>query len=117
MLYSKWNDLSLPTRVQIATAFGIAKIGPTHVVNNTIASDGFNFKDIERTFTVENLQEYLATKEKDFDTLWKLLVDKTEGRESIAEIVPNELHVGKEDMKTLDHLTEKPKRKYTKRAK
>lgn len=80
MLFSKWNNLSLSTRVQIATAFGVSKIGPTHVFNNTIQSDGFKFQDIERAITIEKMQEYLNTNQANFDTLWDMLVTKTEGR-------------------------------------
>lgn len=80
MLFSKWNSLSLSTRVQIATAFGVAKVGPTHVFDNTIQSDGFKFQDIERAITIEKMQEYLNTNQANFDTLWDMLVAKTEGR-------------------------------------
>lgn len=81
MIFSKWHGLSLPTRIKIATAFGIAKVGPTHVADNQIQSDGYKFQDIERAITVESLQRYLSSNETDFGTLFLQLVDRMEGRE------------------------------------
>lgn len=86
MLFSKWNSLPLATRNMIATAFGVARVGYVHVFNNTIQNDGYKFQDIEKALTVAKLQEYLASKEKDFDTLWEALVNKTEGRDYAIKV-------------------------------
>ncbi len=87
--YSIWHGLPLSARVKICDAFGIAKIGPTHVFDNRIVSDGFKFQDIEKRITVEALQAYTGSKEKDFNTLWNLMADKLEGREPAELIVQN----------------------------
>lgn len=70
----------MATRSKIAEAFGFIKVRPTHVVNNEIADDGFNVKDIEAAITVEKLQHFLQSLESDLDKLFDLLVDTLEGR-------------------------------------
>ena len=85
-LYSQWLNLPLTTRATIATAFGIAKTGPTHVQDNRVVSDGYDVRTVEANLNVDSLQKYLASDEPDMAKLWKLLVDKTEGREVVAEV-------------------------------
>lgn len=84
--YSRWRSLPLHTRVLIATQFGIAKVGPTHVVDNRVESDGYLFEDVENAITVPAVQEYTGSKETDLNALWDLLIEKAEGRAPIAPV-------------------------------
>ncbi len=79
-LYSHWNRLPLATRQAIAAAFGIAKTQSTHVSDNRIVADGYKIEDVENALTVERIQEYVGTKEKDMTTLFDLMVAKAEGK-------------------------------------
>lgn len=73
--------LSMPTRQKIATDLGIAKTGTIHISNNEIVADGYKIADVEQAISVEGLQKYLGTKEKDPIKLWEMLIDKAEGRD------------------------------------
>lgn len=66
-LYSRWLALPLSTRVKLATEFGIAKTGSTHVVDNRVESDGYNINTVEAA---------LEAHEND----WDEIVAKAEGR-------------------------------------
>lgn len=59
-------------------------------MDNRIQDDGYRFQDIEKTLTVEALQEYTGSTEKDFVTLWNLMAEKLEGREPAELIVHND---------------------------
>ena len=72
--YSHWLSLPLHVRAKIAQRFNIKKSGPTHVVNNSIQSDGYAIKDVEDGLSVVKIQEFLNTKEDSLVTLWDLLV-------------------------------------------
>lgn len=74
-LYSKWTSLPLPMRIEVARILNIPKTGTTHVDSNRIVSDGFAIHDVEKGLSVENVQVYLGTKEKDASILWTLLID------------------------------------------
>lgn len=74
------------TRIKIAHEFHIEKKGQTHVDNNMIRSDGYNFVDIELALTADNIAKYLQTDEKSMSTLWRMLIDKAEGR--VNNVVP-----------------------------
>jgi len=80
ILYSRWANLTLQTRNKIASEFGIQKKGSVEVFSNTIKSDGYLVEDIEKALTLEALQKYLKTDEKDIAELWEQLIDKAEGR-------------------------------------
>ncbi len=90
MIYGQWLSLPLSTRIGIASHFGIRKVRSTHVVNDEIADDGYVVHDIEAALSLESIQKFLDTKETDFQTLWKMLVDKMnpkkENREENAAI-------------------------------
>ncbi len=73
--------LSLPTRAVLAKEFGITKVGPTHVVNNTIESDGYKIEDVERALNMDAIQAYLQSEETDMNILWDNMVAQAEGRE------------------------------------
>lgn len=79
-LYSKWLDLPLPTRQAIATLVGVAKIRPTHVIDNRVADDGFPIKEIEARLSTETMQDLLGTTESDHAVLFDMLIAKAEGR-------------------------------------
>ncbi len=76
MSYTKWLQTPLPTRMQIANLLGIKKLRPTHVANNEVVDDGYNFKDIESNLTVEKLQELTKSSLTDLGDLFDLLVDQ-----------------------------------------
>lgn len=72
-LYSQWRNLDLPTRIRIANDLGIKKVGPTHVRDNVVESDGYLIKDVESVLSTENLQKYLNTTESNSEVLWEWL--------------------------------------------
>ena len=90
-LYSKWRAIDLSKRIQIAQALGIKKVGPTHVRDNIVESDGYLIDDVENALTLENLQKYLDTTETNMDTLWEWL---TKGKPEVivpvtsSEVIP-----------------------------
>lgn len=88
--FSVWHSLPLASRVKICNTFGVSKIGPTHVVNDRIESDGYRFQDIEAALTISSLQAFTNSKEKDFNMLWNLMAEKLEGREPAELIVHND---------------------------
>lgn len=85
--YSRWQQLPLHTRVLLSKQFGFTKIGPTHVSDNRIQSDGYKFEDVEKSMNIAAMQGYLSTDESDVHQLFDLCVDKVEGREP-AELAP-----------------------------
>ncbi len=82
--------LSLPTRAVLAKEFGITKIGPTHVVDSRIESDGYKIEDVERALNVDAIQSYLTSEETDMNILWEAMVAKAEGRTPMSEMKPME---------------------------
>lgn len=84
--------LPLSTRALLAKQFGFTKVGSIHVSNNQVVDDGYKVDDIDNAMTIERIQEYLQTKEKDHSLLWERLIEKIEGREIItAEVIPEEI--------------------------
>lgn len=122
-LYSHWLALPLSTRAEIASKFGIAKTGPTHVFDNRIQSDGYAIQDVENALGMEALQTFVGSKETDMNVLFTKLVDIIEGRESFTaptqEQVDAALEVAKEEtpkmeemsIGSLEVLPEEPKEK------
>lgn len=89
--------LPLSTRQTLAAHFGFSKIGPTHVQDNKVVSDGYNIEDVERSLNVDALQQYVGSEETDMAKLWEMMTYKAEGRipeEEIAALVsePTELN-------------------------
>lgn len=77
--YSKWLDLPINTRHEIARIFNITKHGSTHVQDNIIVSDGYNIREIEKALTVQNIQDYLHDYIfSDLDTLFSTMVYRLE---------------------------------------
>ncbi len=79
-LYSVWRATPLPTRIKIANAFGIAKVGPTHVRDNYIESDGYKIEDVERALNIDAIQKYIGLETTDMQVLWDAMVAKAEGK-------------------------------------
>ncbi len=77
-LYSSWMRLPLTTRAILSKQFGFAKTGPTHVADNQIVQDGYKLQDVEHA---------LNSDETDMEALWKMMIDKAEGRVAVAEEV------------------------------
>ena len=80
LLYSKWLELPLQTRIKIAEEFGIIKKASIEVFDNKVKNDGYLIKDIESALSIENIQKYLGINETDMIILWDLLISKIEGR-------------------------------------
>lgn len=114
ILYSSWRALSLPTRVVIATAFGIAKVGPTHVRDNYIESDGYKIEDVENALSVEAMQKYTNLTSNDHTMLWEHMVSKAEGRELIQPADPSKFEAMAIEK---DVIVPKTKRVYKKKTK
>lgn len=107
-LYSHWRSLPLSLRIQIATKFGIAKVGSTHVVDNRIESDGYNIEDVERALNVDAVQSFTGSESTDFQVLWDALLTKIEGRvppEEVAALVSAPVIF---NAATIEPLPEKP---------
>lgn len=83
--------MPLWVRAEIASKFGIAKVGPTHVVNDRIESDGYRIEDVEHALNVKAMQVYTDLKTSDVAVLFEATTAKAEGRvvpeEEVAAIV------------------------------
>lgn len=101
IMYSQWMRLPLVTRVGIAQAFGIAKTGPTHVIDNRVADDGYKIDALEGALTVEAMQQFLDTDEGDIATLFDGVVKRVENKEEPVGVVI--------DLSTPEPITEAPK--------
>lgn len=86
--YSLWLNTSVGTRHKLAEIFGFKKVRTTHVSNNEVIDDGFELKDIEGAMTVPNLQGYLGVNGTDIILLFKMAVDKAEGKVQMNEVEP-----------------------------
>lgn len=84
-LYGNWLRLSIITRQKIANQFGVKKIGPTHVFDNVVQSDGYAIKDVEASLTPDIMRLFVGVDEKDTDKLWNLFIDKIEGKTILAK--------------------------------
>ncbi len=73
--YISWQKLPLHTRVLVATQFGVAKVGPTHVMDNKIASDGYLFESIETALNDVAMKEFTGTTGTS-DELFAAVVEK-----------------------------------------
>lgn len=89
-LFSQWRSIPLHVRHLIAAQFGIAKSGPTHVVDNRVESDGYKVEEIEANLTLESLQEYTGSESANMFFLWEAMLDKIQGIERVAEPVIEE---------------------------
>jgi len=81
MLYSWWLVLPLSTRNKLAETFGIPKKGSVQVDSNVVRHDGYNVEDIEKAITVATMQDYLQLESTDTEGLWRMTLDKIEGKE------------------------------------
>lgn len=82
-LYSKWLELPLPVRHEVAKVFNIAKTGPTEVFSNQIKSDGYKIKDVEDALTVPALQAHLKLEDTDMSFLWDRFMARLDGFETV----------------------------------
>lgn len=89
-MYHQWLSLPLNVRNAIATQFGIAKTGPTHVFDNRIESDGYRVIDVETALNVDAIQKYTGSDSTNLTELWEALIAKIEGRDvPPAELMPH----------------------------
>ena len=72
---SQWLQLPVEARIKIALHFGLGKSGATEVVDNRVVSDGYTALDLQ-DLTLEKMQEYLNSKEKDILKLLELTASK-----------------------------------------
>ena len=114
--YSLWRSLELPARIKIANDLGIKKIGPTHVRDNVVESDGYVIGDVEKALNVDALQAYLQTDKIDLATLFNMLVKNARGEE-VKPVVEAVIEPVKEEIKEEVKETVKKVRKTKKNAK
>jgi len=112
-LYSKWRSIPLNTRHKIAAQFKIVKVGPTHVRDNYVESDGYKIEDVEHVLNVDAIQQFLGVDSTDLNILVDLLVSKVEGKEEPKDEETEVSIPGAEIVK--ETVEGKPKRKYTKK--
>ena len=110
IMYSRWMALSLPIRQQIAEQFGIAKTGPTHVVDNQIKDDGYKIQDIENALSSDAMKDFLGVEKADHAALFDLLIAKFEkGVTPIADDAPIEIQEAAHVINTPKKRGRKPK--------
>jgi len=90
MLYSNWLKAPLAARNAVAAVFGIKRVGNVEVNSNTVVKDGYQLQDIEAALTVENMQGYTGSKEKDSSVLFDLVLAKAQGQEPVVAKVEKE---------------------------
>lgn len=73
-MYSKWLELPISTRRQIASKFGIVQKSAVEVFNDTVKNDGYHIKDVELALTKESIQKYLESDENELPILWNELI-------------------------------------------
>lgn len=115
-LYSKWVSLTLGMRSQIATVFGIAKSGSTHVQDNVVVQDGYKVADVENALSLQALRNFTGLSSDDFPILWDAMITKVEAGDLEPPMSVPMAMIQDEPVST-PILTEqvKAKRKYTKR--
>lgn len=86
--YSKWLELPITTRIAIATKFGIAKVGPTHVVNDKVVQDGYDLRTLESVFSPEKMREVTGLDESDPSAVFDVFVVKALEEPKIIESKP-----------------------------
>lgn len=102
--YMTWLKTPLITRVKIAQQFGIAKLRSTHVSNDVVVDDGYNIADVERAMSVEAMQLFTESKEKNVLVLFQMVVDKLEGK-----VVEKEVESINEDVLPVEEPIKKSK--------
>ncbi len=73
--YALWQKLPLGTRVLIAKQFGIAKVGPTHVVDNKLVADGYLFEDVENALSDDAMKTFTSAT-GDSNQLFEAVISK-----------------------------------------
>lgn len=89
--YQDWVQLSIGLRQKIAFTFGVKKVGPTHVVNNEIQSDGYLMKDLSERLSLSALELHFNLIGMSYDDLWNRMLLEAEGKslpEIEKEIIP-----------------------------
>lgn len=112
-LYGLWLKLPLTTRAILAKEFGFSKVGPTHVFDNRIISDGYKLEDVEERLNIDAIQKYTGSDNTDMQVLWDLMVAKAENR-----VPENEVAAIVEEVIVINDIVVEPKkRKYTRKTK
>lgn len=101
---ARWLQLSADTRAKLKVALNIPKSGGVMVSNDgggisTIISDGHTAQDLYEGITLQKLQEYLGSAEKDLIKLFEEAVDKIEGKIQPIVETPKEQNVQKRKTK------------------
>lgn len=78
-------SIPLPTRQKIAHEFGIAKVRSISVVNDVVMDDGYDIRNVENSLSVEAMQNFTESKEKDPNTLLDLVIAKVN---AVVEVIP-----------------------------
>lgn len=75
-LYQTWQSLPIYVRHTVATLFGVAKIHPTHVSDNRIVADGYDFGDVDRAITPVTMEKLTGMVSEDMGAQWDALMIK-----------------------------------------
>ena len=70
-----WTPLPAEVREYLAKVFTVGRSVSTEIVDNKIISDGRGVNDL-KAITLEAMQAYANSKEKDFYHLWTICVSK-----------------------------------------
>lgn len=77
--YELWLKQPITVRHEIAARFYIPKRRSTHVVNNEVADDGYDLKELTQILCLKNLQVYLHSEIPEYKPLWDALVSQVTG--------------------------------------
>jgi hypothetical protein len=71
----QWLHLTFDVKYWLGKQLGFSAQGERHVIDNQLVEDGFRAEDLA-VVTTSKLQEWLGSKEKDFDVLWEMAVNR-----------------------------------------
>ena len=95
---SQWLQVPTETRNKLIELFNLRKSGVTSVVNNVVISDGFTDLDLS-DLTIDKLQKYLGSKDKDIISLLENAIVKINTPEPVKIITPEVAILGKAEAK------------------
>lgn len=95
---SQWLQVPTETRNKLIALFNLKRSGFAQVVNNVVVSDGFTDMDLAG-LTVEILQKYLNSKEKDIIALLENAIVKINTPEVVKIATPEVAVLGKAEAK------------------
>lgn len=100
----------MPVRLRLKEIFDVPRSTGTEVHNQTVISDGHTHKDLAN-ITIEKMQAFLETKEKDFFKLWNATAGKVymqwekELDDRMEGLKEEKMRLGQEKLESLKELT------------